>query len=274
MSNWKSTAQELHKLGFSWRKISEIVEVPKSTVSDYLRVVTRTIDTPKQKKYHDNSCILTISDMHIPYHHKDAIGFLEQLRDKYKPTRIICLGDEVDQHALSYHDSDPDLMSAGDELKASLKTIKQLHKMFPEMDILDSNHGSLVYRKAKTHGIPKHYIKGYREVLEVGKGWNWHFDLTSQLPNGNMLYMHHGKISDSLRLSQQMGMCVIQGHFHEKFKVDYWANPNGLYWAMSVGCLIDDDSYAFNYNNVNIKRPIIGTGLVVDSVPILEAMKL
>ena len=179
-----------------------------------------------------------------------------------------------DKHALSYHDSDPDLKSAGDELRASLPVIQKLYKMFPKMDILESNHGSLVWRKAKTNGIPRHYIKSYNDVLEVGDGWKWHHDLTIELPNGNKCYFHHGKSSDVLKLSQQMGMNAVQGHYHNDFSAKYWANPNGLYWGLQIGCLIDDESYAFSYNNVNIKRPLIGTGLIVDSLPILEPMIL
>jgi hypothetical protein len=41
--------------------------------------------------------------------------------------------------------------------------------MFPKMDLLDSNHGSLVYRRAFKHGIPRAYIKNYNDYLEVGK---------------------------------------------------------------------------------------------------------
>jgi len=222
----------------------------------------------------DNSRILLISDMHIPYHHKDTLDFLEHLKLKYNPTRIICLGDECDKHALSYHDSDPDLMSAGDELLAAKPVIKELELMFPEMDLLDSNHGSLVYRKSKTHGIPKHYIKSYNDVLEVGEGWVWHNDMTITLPDGNKCYLHHGKSNNVTRVSQTMGMCTVQGHFHEILKVDYWGNPNGLFWALQSGCLIDDGSYAFSYNNVNLKRPVIGTTLIIDSHPVLEPMVL
>ena len=43
---------------------------------------------------------------------------------------------------------------------------------------------------------------------------------------------------------------------------------------MQCGCLIDDDALAFSYNNVNIKRPVVGTGLIIDSLPILEPMIL
>lgn len=286
MSNdWKVEAEQLARQGKSWRKIAEHLDQPKSTVSDHLRKVfsqdvvdhkhsSDVYSVRKVDREEDNSRILFISDMHIPYHHVDTIAFLKHLKAKYNPTRVICLGDELDKHALSYHDSDPDLPSAGDELKKSLPVIQELFEIFPTMDIIESNHGSLVWRKAKTFGIPKHYIKSYNDVLGVDGGWKWSFDLTVNLPNGQKCYVHHGKTSNVIQLSQQMGMCAVQGHFHESFKIDYWGNPTGLYWGMQCGCLIDDDTMAFNYNNVNIKRPIIGTGLVIDSMPVLEPMVL
>lgn len=285
MSNWKKEAEQLARQGLSWRAIAVELGEPKSTVSDYLRKVfseevvenkhsSATYAVRREDADEDNSRVLLISDMHIPYHHPDTLKFLQHLKDKYNPTRVICLGDELDKHALSYHDSDPDLPSAGDELRRSLPVIAELFKMFPKMDIIESNHGSLVWRKAKTFGIPKHYIKSYNDVLGVDEGWKWAFDLTITLPNGQKCYIHHGKASDVKQLSQQMGMCAVQGHYHETFKIDYWGNPTGLYWGMQCGCLIDDDALAFNYNNVNIKRPIIGTAVIINSMPILEPMLL
>ena len=60
--------------------------------------------------------ILVISDLHIPYHHRDSFEFLKALKKKYKPDLVVNIGDEIDCHALSFHDSNPDLPSAGDEL--------------------------------------------------------------------------------------------------------------------------------------------------------------
>ena len=234
----------------------------------------RTMVDDEDTLIHDNSRILFLSDMHVPYHHPDLLNFLQMLKDRYNPTRVICLGDETDKHALSFHDSDPDLMSAGDELRAALPVIEQLHDMFPVMDLVDSNHGSMVWRKAKHHGIPRHYIKSYNEVLGVSDGWKWHNDLTLILPNNEQVYVHHGKTKDALKVSQSMGMNFVCGHFHEDFSIKYWANPNGLYFAMNSGCMIDPKSYAFAYNNVNLHRPIIGTSLIIDGVPVLEAMPL
>lgn len=191
-----------------------------------------------------------------------------------RQNNCITVSGNCDKHNLSYHDSDPDLHTAGKELELAKKTVKQIEAIFPVMDIVHSNHGSLAWRKAKTHGISRHYIKPYNEVLGVGPGWRWHPDITLQLPDGQNVYVHHGKTADAVKVSQAMGMSFVCGHFHEKFGINYWANPLGLYFAMNCGCLVDDDSLAFSYNNVNLKRPIIGTGLIIDGKPILETMPL
>ncbi len=278
MQEWQNEALRMDQLGTaSRREIATMLHIPKSTVSDFLRSydnfkLLSKVFQPVED--HTNKRILFISDMHIPYHHKNTIPFLRMLKEKYNPTRVICLGDELDKHALSFHDSDPDLMSAGDELRAALPIIKQIEELFPVMDIIDSNHGSMVFRKSKHHGIPRHYLKSYNEVLQVGEGWKWHHELTLTLPSGEKVYVHHGKSSDATKTSQAMSMSHVCGHFHESFGVRYWANPNGLFFAMNSGCLIDDSSYAFAYNNTNLKRPIIGTSLIIDGVPVLEAMAL
>lgn len=279
--------------GFSSRHIGRVLNIGKSTVNDFLaaqrnigeellegakhlaeqRAVKSVPSFHVDNGEEDNSSVLIISDMHIPYQHKDALDFLSDLKAKYKPTRVICMGDELDHHALSFHDSDPDLLSAGDEIKAALSTVSDLHKLFPEMTLLDSNHGSLVYRKAKHHGIPKRYIRSYQEVLGVGEGWRWVNDLVITLPSKDKVYFCHGKAQRGIQLSQNMGMSVVQGHFHSEFNINYWSNPVNVFFSMQVGCLVDDNSLAMAYNKLTLKRPIIGTGLIVGGVPVLERMK-
>lgn len=286
--DWEYIAIQLANTGvMSWRDIAVQINKPKSTVSDMLREYFKMKDVAREAeesfdKYafetypemERNKRILFISDMHIPYHHPNTIPFLKMLKERYNPTRVICLGDELDKHALSFHDSDPDLMSAGDELRAALPVIAELHELFPVMDLIDSNHGSMVFRKAKHHGIPRHYLKSYNDVLQVGVGWKWSHDLTLTLPNGHKVFVHHGKSAEAIKTSQAMSMSHVCGHFHESFGVKFWANPHDLFFAINSGCLIHDDSYAYSYNNTNLKRPIIGTSLIIDGVPVLEAMSL
>ena len=213
-----------------------------------------------------NKSILVISDTHAPFEHVDTIKFLTAIKAKYKPDRVIHIGDEIDSHAMSYHDTDPDSFSAGDELKKAREVIWQIEDLFPKVDVIESNHGSLWYRKAKTHGIPREAIKTYEEILKT-KNWKWHFELTVTLPNGQPCYFHHGRSANCLVASQHRGMPCVQGHYHEKFNIQYWGTTERLNWGMNVGCLVDDKTLAFEYNNSNLKRPVIGTGMIIDSQP-------
>lgn len=213
-----------------------------------------------------NRRILIISDTHAPFQHKDALKFLAKIKEYYDPDRVIHIGDEIDNHAMSYHDSDPDSFSAGDELVKAREVIWQMEELYPKVDVIESNHGSLWYRKAKTHGIPREAIKTYEEILQT-KQWKWHFELTIKLPNGQPCYFHHGRSANSLTASQARGMPIVQGHYHEKFNIQYWGTTERLNWGMNVGCLVDDHSLAMEYNNSNLKRPIIGCGMIIDSQP-------
>jgi hypothetical protein len=227
-----------------------------------------------RRKGEDNTRILFISDMHEPYGHPDTFAFLSALKAKYEPTRVICLGDEADKHAMSFHDSDPDLPSAGDELKLAIKKLEKIYKLFPVVDLVDSNHGSMHYRKGKHHGIPRKYLRGYNEILEAPAGWGWRPDLTLTLPDGNPLYVCHCISSNVMKVVNQRGTCVVQGHVHTGFSIGYSGNPSSLLWGIQSGCLIDKRALAFAYDNANLGRPIIGTSIVIDSQPRLLPMVL
>ena len=221
----------------------------------------------------NNSRILFISDLHAPYMHKDAVRFLGAIKAKYKPTRVILSGDEIDNHAISFHDSDPDLLSAGDELNAAIAALSPLYKMFPVADILESNHGSLVMRKAIANGMPRAVFKSPREIIKAPKGWNWHFDLTLKTELGPV-YFHHSKGSNGKRNSQAMGMSFCQGHHHEQMEIQYWGNPNALLYGLTAGCLVDPHSLALAYNKNNLKRPVIGCAIIIKGIPQLIPMVL
>ncbi len=278
-TEWQQSALALDKTGvLSRRHIAEVIGVARSTCLDFLRdygkfkdgvATTQEVDTE-----YDNSRILVISDLHLPYGNKKTFEFLQYLKDKYEPTRVVQIGDECDYNFSSYHESDPDLYSAGHELKKAREQIKQLEKMFPEVDLLESNHGSIPMRKSKTAGLSRDCIKSYNDILGVGEGWRWHDDLTITLPNGQRVYFCHGRSSDGLKLSKNMSCNVVQGHFHSKFNIQYWSNPDNLFWSMQAGCLVDSKSLAMAYNKLTLDRPIIGCGLIIDSKPVLETIEM
>ena len=218
--------------------------------------------------------ILVLSDLHAPYGHPDTVPFLRALKKKYKPDKIVCIGDEIDGQSWSMHDHDPDLDSPGAELENAIKQLKPIYDLFPNAVVVDSNHGSLIFRRQRKYGIPEKAIKAYREVIDAPKGWTWVFDITLTMSNGEKVYFCHGKSGRPGALSKSIGMSCVQGHYHEKFEIIYWANSNGLYWDARTSCLIDDSSRAFAYNNTNLHRPIIGTLVILNGHPKLEPMVL
>jgi hypothetical protein len=217
--------------------------------------------------------LLVISDMHMPYSHPDTVKFLGALKDKYSFDNVVCIGDEVDHHAISFHDSDPDLPSAGEELKQAIKGLKPIYKMFPNVTIVESNHGSLVYRKALAGGLPKAVFKDYGDILDAPKGWKWVFDHKVNTPLGP-IYLCHGKTGSPGKLASSYGCSTIQGHFHEKAQITYISTPERLMFDAHTGCLADDKSLALGYNKINPKRPIVSVIIVIEGIPQIVPMVL
>lgn len=225
----------------------------------------------KNKKIYER--ILVISDQHFPYQHQDIIPFLTAVKKQLNPDYIVNIGDECDYHAISFHEHDPDLMSAGDELKKVKKLMKPMFKLFPKASVIESNHGSLVTRKGKWAGLSRNMLKDPGEIIGAPKGWKWSFDLVLNTKLGSV-YFHHGKSNLSGALAKNMSMNAVQGHAHSKFQIEYLANPEKLYWDMHVGCLADDKSLALGYNKTTLARPIVGVGVIINGLPKLIPMVL
>ena len=57
------------------------------------------------------------------------------------------------------HDHDPDLPSPGDELTLAREYIKELESMFPKVVEVESNHSSMVFRRAIKNGMSREFLK-------------------------------------------------------------------------------------------------------------------
>lgn len=221
-----------------------------------------------------NKTILTISDQHMPYHHRDMFRFLNALKKKYKPDLVINMGDALDFHSISFHQSDPNLSSASGELESGRDAVAEMEELFPNMAIISSNHGDLPLRKFVANGLPRQMLRPYNDIYGVSETWRFVDDLMLIPKDGPPLYFCHGISKNGIKLATQRGVCVTQGHHHTEFRIDYVSNPKDLIWSLQVGCLIDPKSLAFAYDKLNLTRPIIGTGLIVNGQPKLEPMTL
>lgn len=278
--NWtdekKQKLIELRQGGKTYREISDIFGVSENALKKAYGKVKGKAPVAKEvsnKRITHRGVILVISDLHIPYHHPDTVKFLTWVKKKYKPTLCINLGDEVDNHAISFHNSDPDLPSAGDELKKAILELKPLYKLFPDMLIMESNHGSLAYRKQVASGLPRNVIKSYNEILEAPHGWQWLPDLIVETELGSV-YFCHQKYAAAGRLAGNYGMSCVQGHYHERCQIKFTGTPDKLIFDIHVGCMVDNSSLAFRYNKLNVGRPLIACLIIDCGVPRILPMLL
>ena len=274
VTSWREQAIELSKFvkqdgkKLSRRQIARILEVPKTTLQEFMKKHDESIVLEQ-----DFSRILVISDMHTPFQHPKTLEFLAALKLRYSPTFVVCVGDEADKAGLSYHEKSTSLPSAEDELKLAQMYLKEVEKIFPQMTLLHSNHGSLAFRKAATAGIPNAYMKSYKDVYGVGDGWKWVDHLCINLPNGLPVHFTHGRATDVTKVGKVHGMCVVQGHHHSLSKVEWWkpfsvkGKAQKPLWAMQLGCLIDDYSPAFNYNKGQMTAPMLNCGVIINGKP-------
>ncbi len=245
------------------RDIKSEVKVRAPSTKDW-QAVGRT----DAEKVHDY--IVVIPDLHTPYHHQDAMAFIKcVVGEAPEDATVINLGDEVDNHAISFHDADPNLDSAGAELVKSRAVLEELHSIVPRQLLCHSNHGSLHYRRAKAHGIPVEFLRTYREVLFPdggGEQWEWAYSYTLLTALGSVLFKHQCA-GDPKNAAAHEGTNLVVGHNHGRFDLSYGASKQRLYWGATAGCLIDRESMAFAYGRETPNKPILGMLVIVEGIP-------
>lgn len=210
------------------------------------------------------SNVLVIGDLHIPFTHPKYLAFCKQIQKEYNCKTVVQIGDAVDNHAINYHEHDPDGYSSGEEVQKTLHEIQRWYKAFPNVLITMGSHDLLPYRKALTHGLSKEYIKNMSDLWKTPAGWVW----DTKFIIDDVIYTHGtgmgGRYAHINRAKENMQSTVI-GHLHTSAGVGYIASHNKLIFGMNVGCGIDIPAYAFAYQKDLAVRPIIGCGVVLNS---------
>lgn len=217
--------------------------------------------------------VLVIPDMHAPFMHPDTAGFLAAIKARFQPDKVICLGDETDQHVLSQHEPDPSGYSAGHEHLKALDALQPIYELFPVVSVCTSNHGERLFKRAYRAGIPKAFVKDYAEFMNCPPGWNWQHKFEVD----GVVYEHGEGVSGQLgamkRAMSNLKSTVI-GHLHADAGVLFFSNGERTIFAMNAGCLIDAPSYAFAYGKNSARKPMIGCGIVDRGVPAFIPMEL
>ena len=223
--------------------------------------------------------VLIIGDTHLPFEKYCMYGWLKAIKKKYLNSKsiIMHIGDEIDGASISMHDKDPNLpFTPSSELQECIDRLHMkdgLYDLFPKMYLCESNHGSLVYRRAKKFGLPASVIKTYAQILQV-KGWYWYEDYLLKTHKGPV-YVCHGRSKNIGKVVASNQSSVIQGHYHGSHSIEWFRGIHGDRYGIFTGCLVDEASRAFDYGRLSLSRPVMGSVLIKeDGAPILLTMNL
>lgn len=220
----------------------------------------------KKSKFGKN--VLVIGDLHLPF---SLDGYLEHCIEtyhKYKCDEVVFIGDIIDNHASSYHESDPDGYSAGQELRLAIQQVEIWYDAFPKATVIIGNHDRIIMRKAQTSGLSKLWIKDYAEVLGT-PGWKF----TESIEIDDVLYIHGEGGTARARVRRDL-QSVVQGHLHSQAYIDWCVGAKFKLFGMQVGCGINQKSYAMAYGKEGPK-PAIACGVILQGeVPINIMMNL
>ena len=226
-------------------------------------------------KRHKNNRILVFGDYHAPFHHEDALDFLADINREYRPDRVIINGDLTDSYNFSQYAKDLNADSPVKELKKLRKNVGELIKLFPSAIIIDSNHDSRLWRKAKIAGIPREVLMPYIEMIGA-KGADWklvpELSITCDATREQWVFMHH--VSGSgINAAKSMGTNLVLSHTHTKQGVTRSQGMKKAYWAVDTGCLIDEKKYAFAYQKLAQAKPCLGCAVIEEGVPRIIPLK-
>ena len=216
---------------------------------------------------------LFIGDTHFPF---DVRGYLEhcaRIRDKYKIEHVYHVGDLVDHHATSYHDHDPDGLSAGDEANEAMVRLSVLYKLFDTVYVCYGNHDALPNRKAMSHGLSRIFVKDFLDAYGAPSTYEYQ----PYYIHDNIRIFHGlgggGQYIMAQAVAKHMINCVV-GHAHTVCGIYYRATERKLLWGMSVGCGIDRHAYSMAYAKDIPNKPIISCGATIEGIPHLFPMNL
>ena len=208
--------------------------------------------------------VLVIGDTHEPFTHKHYLDFCIETQKEYRCGTVVHIGDLVDNHALSYHEHNPNGRSPADEMKEAEKRAKDWFDAFPKVKMCKGNHDDLVARKAMTYGIPERAIRPFEEIWDLPRGWEfeWSYQICGVKYEHGTAYSGLYPQATACKSNRQK---TVIGHLHA-VAGDIWTeNDKDCIWGLSVGCGIDRMKYAFWYGKDFKAKPILGCGVVLNS---------
>lgn len=209
--------------------------------------------------------ILCIGDAHEPYAHPKYLDFCRRKADEFKCNTFISVGDFVENHAISYHERNPDLDGPKAELAMAIRKLTLWRKAFPDMQVCIGNHDSLPERKIMTAGLTAKTFTGYVNYYET-PGWKWKSEIIIPAFH-HRLWFKHSWAKGTMAKGGVGGYSIICGHTHTEAGVKWSQFPGHSSFSLYVGCGINMKSAAFDYAKHNGNLPVISCATIIDGEP-------
>tara|TARA_R100001440_G_scaffold3260_1_gene8193 strand:+ start:18278 stop:18997 length:720 start_codon:yes stop_codon:yes gene_type:complete len=207
---------------------------------------------------HSSNNVLVIGDLHCPFDLDEYLDFTIEQYYKHNCSKVIFIGDIIDNHYSSYHETSADGLGGADELELAIKRIARWRNAFPVAKVIIGNHDRMVMRKAQTSAIPSKWIKSYKEVLEVPE-----WDFVERYVKDNVQYIH-GEAGTARTKARADMMNTVQGHLHTQCYTEHYVGANYRIYATQTGSGIDFTKYSFAYAKAG-KKPAIGCVVVKEN---------
>lgn len=215
----------------------------------------------------DKNNVLIIGDVHAPFTHKEYLQFCRAQQELFNCGTVIFIGDIVDLHFSSFHNTDPDGLSAGEEAEQASFQLEEWYAMFPNATVCIGNHDLIVYRKHFASGLSRRYAATWNQMFNAPKGWNF----VDHIIINNVMYTHG--VSNAVKRMNDARISVVQGHLHSLMYVQHSQSEINHLFAVQTGCGIDNESYAYAYNKGFNGKPVLGCAVVLNkgTLPIVIA---
>lgn len=214
----------------------EKIELPESFANDYSPYII------------NQSRTLVISDLHIPYHDKEAIGLALQYGLDKNVTCVLINGDLMDMPAFSRFEKDWRMRTAGEEFEATRQFLRELRRLFPKAKIVfkEGNHDDRwerwLYNKApeifgdsefrldirlKFGELKIDHVKD-KKIIKIGK---------LSILHGHEMAGGAGGVNPSRSTFLKTTSNVLVGHFHKTSNHTETTMDGNIISVNSTGCL-------------------------------------
>lgn len=216
----------------------------------------------------NNENVLVIGDLHAPFIKKGYLEHCLHIYNKYNCNQVVFLGDILDNHALSTHETSIKAASVEEELDQAIYQLRRWYKAFPNAFVCYGNHDLRSAKRMQSSGIPRKWMQNLKEVLQTP---NWTY--AEAFVINDVLYVHGEGRKAKNRMDDEL-ISVVQGHWHSESSIIFTKGMNRKLFSMQIGCGIDRSYYAFDYGK-HFKEPHLNCGVVLNNgtLPIIEWME-